>query len=135
MMDSYGNESIVFDVHVNVHGHRYLHGTEPPSEPFQGTFEQSKRSIAPVRLILHGRGTFEFYRRRESGYVSHQGIWQRVGDDAIRVVPLETAPINLLTNKYEHLTDTVRIINNDVLRVTFWYTLSPLVFDYHRVEE
>ena len=26
MMDSYGNESIVFDVHVNVHGHRYLHG-------------------------------------------------------------------------------------------------------------
>ena len=64
-------------------------------------------------------GTFEFYRRRESGYVSHQGIWQRVGDDAIRVVPLETAPINLLTNKYEHLTDTVRIINNDVLRVTF----------------
>ena len=31
-------------------------GTEPPSEPFQGTFEQSKRSIAPVRLILHGRG-------------------------------------------------------------------------------
>ena len=110
-------------------------GTEPPSEPFQGTFEQSKHSIAPVRLILHGRGTFEFYRRRESGYVSHQGIWQRVGDDAIRVVPLETAPINLLTNKYEHLTDTVRIINNDVLRVTFWYTLSPLVCDYHRVEE
>ena len=40
-------------------------GTEPPSEPFQGTFEQSKHSIAPVRLILHGRGTFEFYRRRE----------------------------------------------------------------------
>ena len=108
-------------------------GTEPPSEPFQGTFEQSKRSIAPVRLILHGRGTFEFYD--ESGYVPNQGIWQRVGDDAIRVVPLETAPINLLTNKYEHLTDTVRIINNDVLRVTFWYTLSPLVFDYHRVEE
>lgn len=84
-------------------------------------------------MILHGRGTFEFYD--ESGYVPHQGIWQRVGDDAIRVVPLETAPINLLTNKYEHLTDTVRIINNDVLRVTFWYTLSPLVFDYHRVED
>lgn len=111
-------------------------GTEPPSEPFQGTFETHiKGWCEPVRLILHGRGTFEFYRRRESGYVSHQGIWQRVGDDAIRVVPLETAPINLLTNKYEHLTDTVRIINNDVLRVTFWYTLSPLVCDYHRVEE
>lgn len=108
-------------------------GAESPFEPFQGTFEQSKHSIAPVRLILHGRGTFEFYD--ESGYVSHQGIWQRVGDDAIRVVPLETAPIDLLTNKYEHLTDTVRIINNDVLRVTFWYTLSPLVCDYHRVEE
>ena len=109
-------------------------GTEPPSEPFQGTFETHiKGWCEPVRLILHGRGTFEFYD--ESGYVPHQGIWQRVGDDAIRVVPLETAPINLLTNKYEHLTDTVRIINNDVLRVTFWYTLSPLVFDYHRVEE
>ena len=109
-------------------------GTEPPSEPFQGTFETHiKGWCEPVRLILHGRGTFEFYD--ESGYVPHQGIWQRVGDDAIRVVPLETAPINLLTNKYEHLTDTVRIINNDVLRVTFWYTLSPLVFDYHRVED
>ena len=53
-------------------------GTEPPSEPFQGTFEQSKRSIAPVRLILHGRGTFEFYgeeslvtcRTKVSGSVS-----------------------------------------------------------------
>lgn len=111
-------------------------GTEPPSEPFQGTFETHiKGWCEPVRLILHGRGTFEFYRRRESGYVSHQGIWQRVGDDAIRVVPLETAPIDLLTSKPEHLTDTVRIINNDVLRVTFWYTLSPLVCDYHRVEE
>ena len=109
-------------------------GTEPPSEPFQGTFETHiKGWCEPVRLILHGRGTFEFYD--ESGYVPHQGIWQRVGDDAIRVVPLETAPINLLTNKYEHPTDTVRILNNDVLRVTFWYTLSPLVFDYHRVEE
>lgn len=109
-------------------------GTEPPSEPFQGTFETHiKGWCEPVRLILHGRGTFEFYD--ESGYVSHQGIWQRVGDDAIRVVPLETAPIDLLTSKPEHLTDTVRIINNDVLRVTFWYTLSPLVFDYHRVED
>lgn len=109
-------------------------GTEPPSEPFQGTFETHiKGWCEPVRLILHGRGTFEFYD--ESGYVSHQGIWQRVGDDAIRVVPLETAPIDLLTSKPEHLTDTVRIINNDVLRVTFWYTLSPLVCDYHRVEE
>ena len=111
-------------------------GTEPPSEPFQGTFETHiKGWCEPVRLILHGRGTFEFYRRRESGYVSHQGIWQRVGDDAIRVVPLETAPIDLLTSKPEHLTDTVRIINNDVLRVTFLYTLSPLVCDYHRVED
>lgn len=109
-------------------------GTEPPSEPFQGTFETHiKGWCEPVRLILHGRGTFEFYD--ESGYVPHQGIWQRVGDDAIRVVPLETAPIDLLTSKPEHLTDTVRIINNDVLRVTFWYTLSPLVCDYHRVEE
>ena len=109
-------------------------GTEPPSEPFQGTFETHiKGWCEPVRLILHGRGTFEFYD--ESGYVPHQGIWQRVGDDAIRVVPLETVPIDLLTSKPEHLTDTVRIINNDVLRVTFWYTLSPLVCDYHRVEE
>ena len=108
-------------------------GTEPPSEPFQGTFEQSKHSIAPVRLILHGRGTFEYYS--EYGGLSYKGIWQRVGDDAIRVVPLETAPIDLLTSKPEHLTDTVRIINNDVLRVTFWYTLSPVVCDYHRVEE
>ena len=109
-------------------------GTEPPSEPFQGTFETHiKGWCEPVRLILHGRGTFEYYS--EYGGLSYKGIWQRVGDDAIRVVPLETAPINLLTNKYEHLTDTVRIINNDVLRVTFWYTLSPLVFDYHRVEE
>ena len=109
-------------------------GTEPPSEPFQGTFETHiKGWCEPVRLILHGRGTFEYYS--EYGGLSYKGIWQRVGDDAIRVVPLETAPINLLTNKYEHLTDTVRIINNDVLRVTFWYTLSPLVFDYHRVED
>ena len=109
-------------------------GTEPPSEPFQGTFETHiKGWCEPVRLILHGRGTFEYYS--EYGGLSYKGIWQRVGDDAIRVVPLETAPINLLTNKYEHLTDTVRIINNDVLRVTFWYTLSPLVCDYHRVEE
>ena len=108
-------------------------GTEPPSEPFQGTFEQSKHSIAPVRLILHGRGTFEYYS--EYGGLSYKGIWQRVGDDAIRLIPLETAPIDLLTSKPEHLTDTVRIINNDVLRVTFWYTLSPLVCDYHRVED
>ena len=109
-------------------------GTEPPSEPFQGTFETHiKGWCEPVRLILHGRGTFEYYS--EYGGLSYKGIWQRVGDDAIRVVPLEPAPINLLTNKYEHLTDTVRIINNDVLRVTFWYTLSPLVFDYHRVED
>lgn len=71
----------------------------------------------------------------DATYTAHQGIWQRVGDDAIRVVPLETAPIDLLTSKPEHLTDTVRIINNDVLRVTFWYTLSPLVCDYHRVED
>ena len=51
-------------------------GTEPPSEPFQGTFEQSKRSIAPVRLILHGRGTLDFMmslvtcRTKVSGSVS-----------------------------------------------------------------
>ena len=109
-------------------------GTEPPSEPFQGTFETHiKGWCEPVRLILHGRGTFEYYS--EYGGLSYKGIWQRVGDDAIRVVPLETAPIDLLTSKPEHLTDTVRIINNDVLRVTFWYTLSPLVCDYHRVEE
>lgn len=109
-------------------------GTEPPSEPFQGTFETHiKGWCEPVRLILHGRGTFEYYS--EYGGLSYKGIWQRVGDDAIRVVPLETAPIDLLTSKPEHLTDTVRIINNDVLRVTFWYTLSPLVCDYHRVED
>ena len=109
-------------------------GTEPPSEPFQGTFETHiKGWCEPVRLILYGRGTFEYYS--EYGGLSYKGIWQRVGDDAIRVVPLETAPIDLLTSKPEHLTDTVRIINNDVLRVTFWYTLSPLVCDYHRVEE
>ena len=109
-------------------------GTEPPSEPFQGTFETHiKGWCEPVRLILHGRGTFEYYS--EYGGLSYKGIWQRVGDDAIRVVPLETAPIDLLTSKPEHLTDTVRIINNDVLRVTFWYTLPPVVRDYHRVEE
>ena len=109
-------------------------GTEPPSEPFQGTFETHiKGWCEPVRLILHGRGTFEYYS--EYGGLSYKGIWQRVGDDAIRVVPLETAPIDLLTSKPEHLTDTVRIINNDVLRVTFLYTLSPLVCDYHRVED
>ena len=109
-------------------------GTEPPSEPFQGTFETHiKGWCEPVRLILHGRGTFEYYS--EYGGLSYKGIWQRVGDDAIRLIPLETAPIDLLTSKPEHLTDTVRIINNDVLRVTFWYTLSPLVCDYHRVED
>ena len=109
-------------------------GTEPPSEPFQGTFETHiKGWCEPVRLILHGRGTFEYYS--EYGGLSYKGIWQRVGDDAIRVVPLETAPIDLLTSKPEHLTDTVPIINNDVLRVTFWYTLSPLGCDSHRVED
>lgn len=68
-------------------------GTEPPSEPFQGTFEQSKHSIAPVRLILHGRGTFEYYS--EYGGLSYKGIWQRVGDDAIRLIPLDTSIIGL----------------------------------------
>ena len=110
-------------------------GTEPPSEPFQGTFEQSKHSIAPVRLILHGRGTFEFYRRRESGYVSHQGIWQRVGDDAIRVVPLDTSIIDLITFKRQSISDTVRIISSDMLRLTHYDYSPPVVRDYHRVEE
>ena len=108
-------------------------GTEPPSEPFQGTFEQSKRSIAPVRLILHGRGTFEFYD--ESGYVPHQGIWQRVGDDAIRVVPLDTSIIDLITFKRQSISDTVRIINSDMLRLTHYDYSPPVVRDYHRVEE
>ena len=108
-------------------------GTEPPSEPFQGTFEQSKRSIAPVRLILHGRGTFEYYS--EYGGLSYKGIWQRVGDDAIRLIPLDTSIIDLITFKRQSISDTVRIINSDMLRLTHWYTLSPLVFDYHRVEE
>ena len=110
-------------------------GTEPPSEPFQGTFEQSKHSIAPVRLILHGRGTFEFYRRRESGYVSHQGIWQRVGDDAIRVVPLDTSLIDLITFKRQSISDTVRIMSSDLLRLTHYDYSPPVVRDYHRVEE
>ena len=110
-------------------------GTEPPSEPFQGTFEQSKHSIAPVRLILHGRGTFEFYRRRESGYVSHQGIWQRVGDDAIRLIPLDTSIIDLITFKRQSISDTVRIINSDMLRLTHYDYSPPVVRDYHRVEE
>ena len=108
-------------------------GTEPPSEPFQGTFEQSKHSIAPVRLILHGRGTFEYYS--EYGGLSYKGIWQRVGDDAIRVVPLETAPIDLLTSKPESISDTVRIINSDMLRLTHYDYSPPVVRDYHRVEE
>ena len=110
-------------------------GTEPPSEPFQGTFEQSKHSIAPVRLILHGRGTFEFYRRRESGYVSHQGIWQRVGDDAIRLIPLDTSIIDLITFKRQSISDTVRIISSDMLRLTHYDYSPPVVRDYHRVEE
>ena len=108
-------------------------GTEPPSEPFQGTFEQSKRSIAPVRLILHGRGTFEFYD--ESGYVPHQGIWQRVGDDAIRLIPLDTSIIDLITFKRQSISDTVRIINSDMLRLTHYDYSPPVVRDYHRVEE
>ena len=108
-------------------------GTEPPSEPFQGTFEQSKHSIAPVRLILHGRGTFEFYD--ESGYVSHQGIWQRVGDDAIRLIPLDTSIIDLITFKRQSISDTVRIINSDMLRLTHYDYSPPVVRDYHRVEE
>ena len=91
-------------------------GTEPPSEPFQGTFETHiKGWCEPVRLILHGRGTFEYYS--EYGGLSYKGIWQRVGDDAIRVVPLETAPIDLLTSKPEHLTDTVRIINLSLIHI------------------
>ena len=108
-------------------------GTEPPSEPFQGTFEQSKHSIAPVRLILHGRGTFEFYD--ESGYVPHQGIWQRVGDDAIRLIPLDTSIIDLITFKRQSISDTVRIINSDMLRLTHYDYSPPVVRDYHRVEE
>ena len=109
-------------------------GTEPPSEPFQGTFETHiKGWCEPVRLILHGRGTFEYYS--EYGGLSYKGIWQRVGDDAIRLIPLDTSIIDLITFKRQSISDTVRIINNDVLRVTFWYTLSPLVCDYHRVEE
>ena len=108
-------------------------GTEPPSEPFQGTFEQSKHSIAPVRLILHGRGTFEYYS--EYGGLSYKGIWQRVGDDAIRVVPLETAPIDLITFKRQSISDTVRIINSDMLRLTHYDYSPPVVRDYHRVEE
>ena len=109
-------------------------GTEPPSEPFQGTFETHiKGWCEPVRLILHGRGTFEYYS--EYGGLSYKGIWQRVGDDAIRLIPLDTSIIDLITFKRQSISDTVRIINNDVLRVTFWYTLSPLVCDYHRVED
>ena len=109
-------------------------GTEPPSEPFQGTFETHiKGWCEPVRLILHGRGTFEYYS--EYGGLSYKGIWQRVGDDAIRVVPLETAPIDLLTSKPEHLTDTVRIISSDMLRLTHYDYSPPVVRDYHRVEE
>ena len=111
-------------------------GTEPPSEPFQGTFETHiKGWCEPVRLILHGRGTFEFYRRRESGYVSHQGIWQRVGDDAIRVVPLDTSIIDLITFKRQSISDTVRIISSDMLRLTHYDYSPPVVRDYHRVEE
>ena len=35
-------------------------GTEPPSEPFQGTFETHiKGWCEPVRLILHGRKYYE----------------------------------------------------------------------------
>ena len=93
-------------------------GTEPPSEPFQGTFEQSKRSIAPVRLILHGRGTFEYYS--EYGGLSYKGIWQRVGDDAIRLIPLDTSIIDLITFKRQSISDTVRIINSDMLRLTHY---------------
>ena len=110
-------------------------GTEPPSEPFQGTFEQSKHSIAPVRLILHGRGTFEFYRRRESGGLSYKGIWQRVGDDAIRLIPLDTSIIDLITFKRQSISDTVRIISSDMLRLTHYDYSPPVVRDYHRVEE
>ena len=111
-------------------------GTEPPSEPFQGTFETHiKGWCEPVRLILHGRGTFEFYRRRESGYVSHQGIWQRVGDDAIRLIPLDTSIIDLITFKRQSISDTVRIISSDMLRLTHYDYSPPVVRDYHRVEE
>lgn len=108
-------------------------GTEPPSEPFQGTFEQSKRSIAPVRLILHGRGTFEYYS--EYGGLSYKGIWQRVGDDAIRLIPLDTSIIDLITFKRQSISDTVRIINSDMLRLTHYDYSPPVVRDYHRVEE
>ena len=108
-------------------------GTEPPSEPFQGTFEQSKHSIAPVRLILHGRGTFEYYS--EYGGLSYKGIWQRVGDDAIRLIPLDTSIIDLITFKRQSISDTVRIINSDMLRLTHYDYSPPVVRDYHRVEE
>ena len=108
-------------------------GTEPPSEPFQGTFEQSKHSIAPVRLILHGRGTFEYYS--EYGGLSYKGIWQRVGDDAIRLIPLDTSLIDLITFKRQSISDTVRIISSDMLRLTHYDYSPPVVRDYHRVEE
>lgn len=108
-------------------------GTEPPSEPFQGTFEQSKHSIAPVRLILHGRGTFEYYS--EYGGLSYKGIWQRVGDDAIRLIPLDTSIIDLITFKRQSISDTVRIISSDMLRLTHYDYSPPVVRDYHRVEE
>ncbi len=108
-------------------------GTEPPSEPFQGTFEQSKHSIAPVRLILHGRGTFEYYS--EYGGLSYKGIWQRVGDDAIRLIPLDTSIIDLITFKRQSISDTVRIISSDMLRLTHYDYSPPVVRDYHRVAE
>ena len=107
--------------------------TEPTSEPFQVTFEQSKRSIAPVRLILHGRGTFEYYS--EYGGLSYKGIWQRVGDDAIRLIPLDTSIIDLITFKRQSISDTVRIISSDMLRLTHYDYSPPVVRDYHRVEE
>ena len=108
-------------------------GTEPPSEPFQGTFEQSEHSNAPVRLILHGRGTFEYYS--EYGGLSYKGIWQRVGDDAIRLIPLDTSIIDLITFKRQSISDTVRIISSDMLRLTHYDYSPPVVRDYHRVEE
>ena len=56
-------------------------GTEPPSEPFQGTFETHiKGWCEPVRLILHGRGTFEYYS--EYGGLSYKGCLLYTSDAA-----------------------------------------------------
>ncbi len=48
---------------------------------------------------------------------------------------MDATAIYLITFKRQSISDTVRIINSDMLRLTHYDYSPPVVRDYHRVEE